>query len=209
MKLLRQSTLALALCLGLGILGGCQHKKPVVVVPQQPPSTVAPEPTPTPGPTPSQPADQAQGQPAQPAPTEQPLVEKAQKEKPRHAKKPSPRKPAPAGNEKTELASRSKPSPTVVPAEPAATPSEGQISPGPTTADGAQDRASTEQLLHSAETNLNAIKRQLSKEEEAIRAQIREFINQSRKATTENDLARAHLLAVKARLLSDDLVKQR
>lgn len=42
-----------------------------------------------------------------------------------------------------------------------------------------------------------------------MRAQIKEFISQSRKATTENDPARAHTLAVKARLLSDDLVKQR
>jgi hypothetical protein len=42
-----------------------------------------------------------------------------------------------------------------------------------------------------------------------MRTQIKEFINQSRKATTENDPARAHILAVKARLLSDDLVKQR
>jgi hypothetical protein len=42
-----------------------------------------------------------------------------------------------------------------------------------------------------------------------MRAQIREFIKQSRNATTENDPARAHTLAVKARLLSDELVKQR
>jgi hypothetical protein len=40
-------------------------------------------------------------------------------------------------------------------------------------------------------------------------AQIREFISQSRKATTENDPERAHNLAVKARVLSDELVKQR
>ena len=40
-------------------------------------------------------------------------------------------------------------------------------------------------------------------------AQIREFITQSRKATTENDPERAHNLAVKARVLSDELVKQR
>jgi hypothetical protein len=41
-----------------------------------------------------------------------------------------------------------------------------------------------------------------------MRAQTKEFIVQSRKATTENDLVRAHNLAVKARLLSDELVKQ-
>lgn len=84
--------------------------------------------------------------------------------------------------------------------------SNGQISPGPTpTNNGSQ--ASTEQLLQSAENNLNGIKRLLTKEEEVMQAQIREFIKQSRNAITENDLARAHILAVKARLLSDELVK--
>jgi hypothetical protein len=56
---------------------------------------------------------------------------------------------------------------------------------------------------------LNNLKRQLSKDEEAMRAQIREFITQSRRAISDNDPTRAHTLAVKARLLSDDLVKQR
>ena len=56
---------------------------------------------------------------------------------------------------------------------------------------------------------MNGIKRQLNKDEEVMLAQIREFITQSRKATTENDPERAHNLAVKARVLSDELVKQR
>ncbi|MGC2697203.1 MAG: hypothetical protein WA738_15565 [Candidatus Angelobacter sp.] len=207
MKLLRLNTSIVVL--GLGILCGCQHKKPVLVVPQQPPSTVAPEPTPTPAPEPSQAqqADQQQAQPAQP-PTEQTQAEKAQKDKPKHAKKPSPRKPAPASGDKPEVAHNKVPT-TVVKPGPEPTPPEGQISPGPTTTYGAQDKTSTEQLLQSAETNLNGIKRQLSKDEEAMREQIREFITQSRKATTENDLARAHNFALKARLLSDDLIKQR
>ena len=98
----------------------------------------------------------------------------------------------------------------IIPAEPAPTPQQtGQISPGPTPADGGNSQASTDQLLQGAEANLNGITRTLSKDEEAMRAQIREFIKQSRTATTENDPARAHTLAVKARLLSDELVKQR
>ena len=84
-----------------------------------------------------------------------------------------------------------------------------QISPGPTPADGGNNQTSTDQLLQGAEANLNGITRTLSKDEEAMRAQIKEFIKQSRTATTENDPARAHTLAVKARLLSDELVKQR
>jgi hypothetical protein len=85
----------------------------------------------------------------------------------------------------------------------------GQISPGPTPSDATHSQTSTDQLLQGAEANLNSITRQLSKDEESMRTQIKEFITQSRKATTENDPARAHILAVKARLLSDDLVKQR
>ena len=88
-------------------------------------------------------------------------------------------------------------------------PSAGQISPGPTPADAAHSQTSTDLLLQGAEANLNTINRQLSKDEESMRAQIKDFISQSHKATTENDLARAHNLAVKARLLSDELVKQR
>jgi hypothetical protein len=212
MKPLRLNTANLALWLGLAILCGCQHKKPVLVMPQQAPPTAAPSPTPEAQPAAEQPAGQAEAQPTPPASSEPAKPETAQKDKPRHARKPSPRKVAPpAGNDKpgTDVA-RNTPLKKVVPVEkeePA--PSSGQISPGPTPADAAHDQTSTEQLLQSAESNLNGIKRQLTKDEEAIRGQIREFITQSRKATTENDLARAHILAVKAHLLSDDLVKQR
>jgi hypothetical protein len=88
-------------------------------------------------------------------------------------------------------------------------PAAGQVSPAPATADASHAQGSTEQLLKSAEANLNGINRQLSKEEDAKRSQARAFIDQSRKATAENDSARAYNLAVKARLLSDELVQQR
>jgi hypothetical protein len=113
----------------------------------------------------------------------------------------------PSGD-KSEVAHNNPPK-KIIPAEPSPTPQQtGQISPGPTPA-GGNSQISTDQLLQSAEANLNGITRTLSKDEEAMRAQIREFIKQSRTATTENDPARAHTLAVKARLLSDELVKQR
>jgi outer membrane biosynthesis protein TonB len=192
MKPLRLNIAAVALVLLLGISLGCQHKKPVLVMPQQPPATAAPQPTPTPEPA-AQAADQPIVPVPEPTPAEQPKT--AEKTKPKHgqhvaAKKP-PKKVVQA--EKTE--------PPTIPM--------GQISPGPTPADSTHSQTSTDQLLQSAEANLNSITRQLSRDEEAMRAQIKEFITQSRKATTENDPARAHNLAVKARLLSDDLVKQR
>jgi outer membrane biosynthesis protein TonB len=193
MKPLRLNIAAVALVLFLGISLGCQHKKPVVVVPQQPPATAAPQPTPTP-----EPAGQAADQPLVPVPTPTPAEQPktAEKTKPNHGRH----------------AAAKKPSKTVVEAEKTVPPpaaSMGQISPGPTPADATHSQTSTDQLLQGAEANLNSITRQLSKDEEAMRTQIKEFIIQSRKATTENDPARAHNLAVKARLLSDDLVRQR
>jgi outer membrane biosynthesis protein TonB len=192
MKSLRLNAAAVALILLLGISLGCQHKKPVLVMPQQPPATAAPQPTPTP-----EPAAQAADQPlvSVPAPTPDEQTNTAETPKPKHGRHAAAKKPS-----KTVVqAEKTEPPPTSI----------GQISPGPTPADATHSQTSTDQLLQGAEANLNSITRQLSKDEEAMRTQIKEFINQSRKATTENDPARAHILAVKARLLSDDLVKQR
>ena len=193
MKPLRLNAAAVVLVLLLGISLGCEHKKPVLVMPQQPPATAAPQPTPTPEPA-AQAADQPLAPVPAPTPAEQPKPE--EKTKPNHGRH----------------AAAKKPPKTVVQAEKTETPSAasiGQISPGPTPADATHSQTSTDQLLQGAEANLNSITRQLSKDEEAMRTQIKEFINQSHKATTENDPARARNLAVKARLLSDDLVKQR
>ena len=210
MKPLCPSPAVLALLLVLGIFSGCAHKKPVLVAPQQQPPTAAPQPTPTPEPaaTPATEQPQAEQQPSA-TPVEEPKINTG-KTKAKNGQHPAAKKPVPPSTDKAgnEIA-RNKPKTTVIPADKEPTPPVGgQISPGPT-ADASHNQVSTEQLLLSAETNLNGINRQLSKEEEAMRAQIKEFINQSRKATTENDLARAHNLAVKARLLSDELVKQR
>jgi outer membrane biosynthesis protein TonB len=206
MKTLRLNpAVAGALLLAL-ITAGCEHKKPVLVMPQQPPPTATPQATPIPAATEAQPSEQPQE--AQPAPTpddQSKTGEKtktAEKTKPKHTHRAAAKK----SGDKSEVAHNNPPK-KIIPAEPAPTPQ--QISPGPTPANGGNDQASTDQLLQGAETNLNGITRTLSKDEEAMRAQIREFIKQSRTATTENDPARAHTLAVKARLLSDVLVKQR
>jgi outer membrane biosynthesis protein TonB len=207
MKTLRLNPAVAGVLLLALITAGCEHKKPVLVMPQQPPPTSTPQATPTPAATEAQPAEQ-QPQEAQPTttPAEQPQPgeKTAEKTKPKHARHTAAKKPG----EKSEVA-RNNPK-KIIPAEPAPTPAQtGQISPGPTPANSGTGQTSTDQLLQSAEANLNGITRTLSKEEEAMRAQIREFIKQSRTATTENDPARAHTLAVKARLLSDELVKQR
>ncbi len=199
MKPLRLQSMTVVLACVLGF-SGCAQKKPVLVAPQQLPPTTAPQPTPTPEPTAeSQPAEQPQ-ETQQPATNSDQTTKAAEKAKPKDNHHPAAKKPAgPASTGKIVIQADR----TNAPVAPAG----GQISPGPTPADAAHSQTSTEQLLQSTENNLNSIKRQLSKDEEAMRAQIREFMNQSRKATAEDDLARAHNFALKARLLSDELAK--
>jgi hypothetical protein len=209
MKSLRLIVAILALLPVPAILTGCAQKKPVLVKPQQAPSSATAEPSPTPQAEAAQPSETEQAQPAPTATPEQANPETADKDQPKKPQKPSPRIPAPGSNQKPAADARNNTPRKVIQADKAEPPPPpGQISPGPTPAD-ARSQASTDQLLQGAETNLNAIKRQLSKEEEAMRAQVKEFIAQSRRATGENDPARAHNFAVKARLLSDELVKQR
>jgi len=208
MKPLRLNLIVIALGLA-AVLCGCEHKKQPLIVPQQQPPTVAPSPTPAPEATPPQTAEQPEKpQETQPSGEQPNSAQAQQKDAGKHPRKPSPRKPANGEKSSTEVA-RNNSSKKVVQAEktdPVPTP--GPIAPGPTPVE-THSQASTDQLLQLAESNLNGIKRTLSKEEEAMRAQIKEFITQSRKATTENDPARAYNLALKARVLSDELVKQR
>jgi len=100
MKPLRLSPAAFALLLLALISSGCEHKKPVLVMPQQPPPTAAPQPTATPADT--QPAEQQQEPQPTATPAEQPkTVEKA---KTRQGRQTAARKPtAPAGGEKPAL----------------------------------------------------------------------------------------------------------
>jgi hypothetical protein len=212
MKPLRlQSAIVLLVC-ALGITG-CPNKKPVLVAPQQPPATAAPEPTPTPEPAASQPAEQPQEAQPTPTPADQ-ATATTSKSKPKSGHHPVPKKPSPtATGEKPsgEVAHNTPPKTKVVQEPKIENPpaQSGQISPGPTPANTTYDQASTDQLLQNAESNLNGIKRQLNAEEETMRVQIREFITQSHKAITDNDPQRAHILAVKARLLSEELVKRK
>ncbi len=194
MKPLRLNVTILALWSALTMLAGCAQKKPVLVAPQPlPPPAAAPQASPTPEPA-AQSEDKTQStQDAQAPAPDQTRPETTQADKTKPPQKPSPRKPA----RKTVIQADK--------AEP--TPSAGQISPA-TTADASRAQGSTEQLLKSAEANLNGINRQLSKEEEAKRSQAREFIEQSRDATKANDSTRAYNLAVKARLLSEELVQR-
>ncbi len=77
-----------------------------------------------------------------------------------------------------------------------------------TAAQASQQRATTDQLNASTEENLKKIAdRQLAPSQQEIVTQIQQFVEQSKQAVAAGDLERAHNLALKARLLSDELLK--
>lgn len=189
----------------VAVSSGCAHKKTVLVMPQEQPPAIAPTPTPTPQATPQQAETQAT---PQPTPTPQPSPEQTEaagtrKPRARHTggKKPSPSVPANTEKGGTETAHNVKPKIIDNENVPSATvpPSSPQMR---------DEQASTELILQNTENAINGIKRQLSQNEQAMLAQIRDFISQSRDAIKKNDLVSARKLAVKAHLFSDELVKQ-
>ena len=196
---------------------GCANKKPALVAASQPAASTqaTPQATPEQPPPPAQetqtqsqgtpPPDPAQKQAQEAQAQEQPTPAEPEKSDKTKAKA----KPHPGTRKSGETAHNVPPKIVVRPdgAEPSSTP--GQISPSISSKEANQDQATTDQLLQKTENNLNGIKRQLSADEQAIVTQIRDYMNQSRQATKQNDLTRAHNLAVKAQLLCDELVKKR
>lgn len=79
---------------------------------------------------------------------------------------------------------------------------------GGTQAEHVSNERSTAELTSATEANLKQIAgRELSSNQQATVAQIKQFMEQSKKADAAGDPDRAHSLAMKARLLSDELVK--
>ena len=190
-------------------LPGCPFKKKQPPVPQQAQAPAAqPEPAPPP---PVEP----------PAETPPPAPEKPSEKTETTAEKPKPKKPSarkPATPPTTTQGQQQTQTPTPAPAptqtskliiQEGSTPnSQGQLAAGVGMEDSSpRSKQTTEQLLQSTQANLNSINRPLSPEEQAMVAQIKDYMAQSRKATADADTVRAHNLALKARLLSDELVK--
>jgi hypothetical protein len=83
-----------------------------------------------------------------------------------------------------------------------------QIVPGVTQEEAARQRESAGQLLVAAESDLKELAaRSLKPNQEQLVIQIRQYMDGARSALKESDPQRAHTLALKAYLLSDDLVK--
>jgi hypothetical protein len=79
---------------------------------------------------------------------------------------------------------------------------------GGTSAEQAVHQRSTDQLTVATKENLKKIAgRQLNPSQQELVSQIKQFMEQSKTAVAAGDLERGHKLALKAHLLSDELVK--
>ncbi len=201
--------LAVACALLLGT--GCVRKKP-----QLPPQAKAPA-EPIPAPLPAQISETAPPPPSQEAqPEPQPAPVTAAKPPKRRSRKKPPTTAAsiqaatppiasanPGNSANTTTMAMAHP-PTNPAGEPAA---DTAIAADVSNAQLTRQKQSTAQLLEETEKTINGLKG-LSQAQEETLAEIRAYVNQSRKATSEGDFERAYNLATKAHLLSDALVKK-
>lgn len=84
-----------------------------------------------------------------------------------------------------------------------------QLAPGMSKEQALHNRENTNQLLANTDANLKTIAgRQLTPAQQSMVEQIKNYMNQSKAASGTGDLNRAHTLAFKAHLLSDELAKK-
>lgn len=197
----------------LMLVFGCHQKKPPIPPQEQPPTVATVEPQPQPEQKPATPEPQTT-----PAPPEQPQATDKTQEKPspKHSKPHIVKKPAAEPDKApVEVAKSTPPEPPAAPAPPRIVIQEGGSnaqSGQPGTGAPGDDNQATKQLLDSTDENVRSIEkrqRQLSANEQSTLAQIKDYVTQSRQAMKDGDLVRAHNLAVKAHLLSDDLAKSK
>lgn len=163
--------------------------------PQASPSSPAQEP--------SQPAAEPKTEPATPPPHD---VQEPQKE----LKKAVPKKKAAAKkrrHRKTVVASTATSEKKVVRNGGTADPVV-QLAPGMSEEQASSQRQSTSQLLAATDANLKQISsRQLNATQQDSISQIKKYMEQAKAAEKAGDVERAHNLASKAVMLSDDLAK--
>jgi ribosomal protein S20 len=163
------------------LLTGCIHKTHVAQnQPLAPPIEDAPPPKPEPSPTNLPPPEVTipmQPTQAQITPPPEPVKKPAKHKKP--------------ANTNPQVASTGTPAVSAI----------GQL----TTADSPNMRQQTDASIESTEKALNGISRTLNDQEQKTAAQIREFLKQAREALTAGDVDGAHTLAIKAKVLLDEL----
>jgi hypothetical protein len=200
MNILRQFA-ASVLILSLMLSVACKKKKPQLPPQAQAPTITVPVPDEISETTPPPPPPVVKE-----APPPEPQKPKSQ---PRHRKKPPPQLPATSPESAPANGAGNS---TIASAHPPPNPTEGTpdtaIAADVTSAQVSQQKQTTADLLAGAEKNLTSVNRKLSHDEQALVSQIKTYIAQSKKATSENDFERAYNLATKAHLLSDALVKK-
>ena len=83
-----------------------------------------------------------------------------------------------------------------------------QIAPGLAADEAGRERREADQWLSSTDAQLKVLAdRRLSVQQQDRVGQVRNYLVGARSALQEGDLRRAHTLALKAHLLSDDLIK--
>lgn len=201
----RTSGVILVLALILGA-SGCKLKKTKPNIPPQAqaptitiPSTEASSTQPGPPPP-------ASVEPARPLPTPGEVAENIPPEeptpKPQHR---TPRRTSPP--KKTVVENTPEPAPATTPTTPQQQ-QQGQLTASVSHNDALQQKVDTQQLIDATENNLRGLTRSLSNDEQVMVAHIRSYMQQSKNAITDGDLERAYNLALKAHLLSDELVKK-
>lgn len=87
--------------------------------------------------------------------------------------------------------------------------STAQLSPGMSDAQAQHQRENTNQLLATTDANLKKVSaRQLTSAQQSMLDQINTYVRQSKAASDAGDVSRAHTLAFKAHLLSDELARR-
>jgi len=203
--MMRSRHSVLLLVLVLAFVSGCKKKQKTPKAAQQPPAITAPA---TQEPTPQKPTPAVEV----PLPEKQPETATAKPAPAKPRPKPSPRKTAPKPvepkpAENTTVAKATPPRIVVQPGGPPAEPPPATVVPELSHTEEAHRRLTTEQLMQSTESNLKSLRRVLNEQERAMLQQIQLFLTQSREASQAQDLVRAHNLALKAHLLSDELVR--
>jgi hypothetical protein len=170
-----------------------------------PAQTASPEPA-SPAPA-AAPAKEPQNSPAQrsPGPAKAPAKQK------RHKKTANPDctdSPAPPAANGGAAAVKPCPPPIVVIKNGGSPEPIVELKGNTSTEQASQQRFTTEQLTTATEANLKKIEgRQLNPSQQEMVSQIKQFMEQAKSAVAAGDLGRGHNLAIKARLLSDELVK--
>jgi outer membrane biosynthesis protein TonB len=195
-----RATGMLLLGASVALTPACKKKKPNIPPASTAPTITVPETKPeTPPPTTTAPTT------TEPAPSTAPAestttTTPTTKPKPKHHATHKPKPAAPPAQPSQQQSAKNN----------ASTTSGGEamtISPDLPKDELDSQKRATEQMLQNAETNLRKLNRQLSDGEQNMARQVRNYITQSRLATQDGDLERAHNLAVKAQLLSSELVK--